>query len=152
MAYTAVMVVVVQRVSSASVTVQGQVVGQIGPGLLLLIGVAEGDRPAQGVTLAGRIARLRIFTDPDGKMGLGLAEAGGSILAVSQFTLLAEFSKGNRPSFHRAAKPEAARETFDACVAALAAATGKPVATGVFGADMQVSIVNDGPVTFVLEG
>lgn len=146
------MVIIIQRVLEASVKVEGRVVGEVGRGLLLLIGVADGDTEAQAESLAGQVAKLRIFEDADGKMGLGLADAGGDILAVSQFTLLGDFSKGNRPSFHRAARPEAARPVFDACVAALGRATGRRVATGVFGADMRVALVNDGPVTFVLEG
>lgn len=146
------MVIVVQRVLEASVEVEGRVVSEIGKGLLLLVGVAEGDTVLQADALARQVAKLRIFEDTEGKMGLSLADAGGSILAVSQFTLLGDFSKGNRPSFHRAAKPDAARPVFDACVSALAQATGRPVATGVFGADMQVALVNDGPVTFTLEG
>ena len=145
------MVAVIQRVLEASVKVEGRVVGDIGKGLLVLIGVAEGDTGAQAEILAGQIAKLRIFEDADGKMGLNLNDADGGILAVSQFTLLGDFAKGNRPSFHKAARPEAARPVFEACVAALARATGRPVATGVFGADMRVALVNDGPVTFVLE-
>jgi len=145
------MVIVVQRVLEASVKVDGRVVGEIGKGLLLLVGVAEGDTTASAERLALQVSKLRIFGDADGKMGLNLADAGGSVLAVSQFTLLGDFSKGNRPSFHRAARPEAARPIFETCLAALADATGRPVATGVFGADMRVSLVNDGPVTFVLE-
>lgn len=145
------MVIVVQRVLEASVKVEGRVVGQIGKGLLLLIGVAEGDGVAQAESMAARVAKLRVFSDAEGRMGLGLGDVGGEILAVSQFTLLGDFSKGNRPSFHRAARPEAARPIFDACVGALARATARAVPTGVFGAEMSVSLVNDGPVTFVLE-
>lgn len=145
------MIIVVQRVSKASVQVEGRLVGEINKGLLLLIGIAEGDTETQAVSLAKQIAQLRIFEDAKGKMGLNLADAGGSLLAVSQFTLLGDFSKGHRPSFHKAAKPEAARPLFDACVAALATATGRTVSTGIFGADMHVALVNDGPVTFVLE-
>ncbi len=146
------MVIVVQRVLKASVTVDGKVVGAIGKGLLLLVGVAEGDTAAQAESLARQVTKLRVFEDAEGKMGLCLAEAGGYLLAVSQFTLLGDFAKGNRPSFHRAARPEVARPVFDAHVAALAAASGQPVATGIFGAEMEVSLVNDGPVTFVLNG
>lgn len=146
------MVIVVQRVLGASVKVEDKVVGEIGNGLLLLVGVAEGDTSLQAEALAQQVAKLRIFEDAEGKMGLCLADAGGSILAVSQFTLLGDFSKGNRPSFHRAARPEAARPVFDACVAALKTASGRTVATGVFGAEMHVSLINDGPVTFVLNG
>ncbi len=146
------MVIVVQRVLQASVTVEGRTVGSIGQGLLLLVGIASGDTTAQAESLANRIRKLRIFEDAEGKMGLDLVDAKGAILAVSQFTLLADFSKGNRPSFHHAAKPEEARPVFDAFVEALRRETGVVVATGEFGADMKVSLVNDGPVTFVLEG
>ena len=146
------MILVVQRVLGASVEVDGSKVGQIGRGLLLLVGVAEGDTTTQATEMAAKIAKLRIFDDGTGKMSLNIRDAEGQVLAVSQFTLLGDFAKGNRPSFHRAAKPEAARPVFDACVAALAEATGRPVATGVFGADMRVELVNDGPATFVLEG
>lgn len=144
------MVVVVQRVSEASVRVGGAEVARIGRGFLLLAGVAEGDAADDARALAAKVARLRIFADAEGRMSLGLAEVGGEVLAVSQFTLLADFSKGNRPSFHRAAAPDLARPVFDAFVSALRAETGLAVPTGVFGADMGVGLVNDGPVTFVL--
>lgn len=146
------MVIVVQRVLEASVSVENQPIGQVGKGLLLLIGVAENDTEAQARSMAARILKLRIFADAEGRMSLSIGDVGGDILAVSQFTLLGDFSKGNRPSFHRAARPEVARPLFDACVAELAALSGRPVATGKFGADMRVSLVNDGPATFVLEG
>lgn len=144
------MVCVAQRVLEAAVAAGPETVSRIGPGLLLLVGVAEGDTPAAAESLAERVAKLRVFADSSGRMGLCLADAGGEALAVSQFTLLADFSKGNRPSFHRAAPPASARPVFDAFVAALAARVGRPVPTGVFGADMRVSLVNDGPATFVL--
>jgi len=144
------MVIVVQRVLEASVKVEGRVVGQIGKGLLLLIGVAEGDGVAQAESMAARVAKLRVFSDAEGRMGLGLGDVGGEILAVSQFTLLGDFSKGNRPSFNGAAKPEVARPLFDLFVRELSASLGRPVPTGVFGADMRVELVNDGPVTVVL--
>jgi D-tyrosyl-tRNA(Tyr) deacylase len=145
------MVVVVQRVSGAAVRVDGREVARIGRGLLLLAGIAQGDGAAQAATLASRIARMRVFPDAEGRMSLRLAEVGGEALAVSQFTLLGDFSRGNRPSFHRAEAPAAAEVLFDAFVAGLGKELGRPVPTGVFGADMAVSLENDGPVTFVLE-
>lgn len=146
------MVIVIQRVLQASVTVEGRTVGEIGHGLLLLVGIASGDSLAQAESLAKQIRKLRVFEDGEGKMGLDVVDAKGAILAVSQFTLLADFSKGNRPSFHHAAKPEEARPVFDAFVDALCRETGSQIATGEFGADMKVGLLNDGPVTFVLEG
>jgi D-tyrosyl-tRNA(Tyr) deacylase len=146
------MVIVIQRVLQASVTVEGRTVGEIGHGLLLLVGIASGDSIAQAESLAKQIRKLRVFEDSEGKMGLDVVDAKGAILAVSQFTLLADFSKGNRPSFHHAAKPEEARPVFDAFVDALCRETGSQIATGEFGADMKVGLLNDGPVTFVLEG
>jgi len=146
------MVVVVQRVSRASVVVEGREVSRIGRGLLLLVGIAEGDGEGQVAGMARQVSRMRVFPDGSGKLSLPLAEVGGEALAVSQFTLLGDFAKGNRPSFHAAARPEVARPLFDAFLRALGAELGKPVASGVFGADMRVSLENDGPVTFVLEG
>ncbi|HAZ66919.1 MAG TPA: D-tyrosyl-tRNA(Tyr) deacylase [Opitutae bacterium] len=146
------MVIVVQRVLQASVTVEGRNVGEIGHGLLLLVGIANGDSVNQSESLANRIRKLRVFEDTEGKMGLDVIDAKGAILAVSQFTLLADFSKGNRPSFHHAAKPAEARPVFDALVEALQRETSMVIETGEFGADMKVALVNDGPVTFVLEG
>ena len=144
------MICVVQRVSSASVTVDGQVVATIGRGMLLLVGVGEGDGAEQASRLASQIAKLRIYPDAAGKMALGLGEVAGEVLAVSQFTLLGDFSKGNRPSFHRAARPDDARPVFDHFVSCLRSTLGREVPTGIFGADMKVALVNDGPVTFVL--
>ena len=144
------MVVVVQRVRSASVTVAGETVGQIGAGYLLLVGLAKDDTAADVQRLVQQVAKARLMEDQDGKMVLTVKDAGGSVLAVSQFTLLADFSKGNRPSFNGAAKPDVAKPLFDLFVQQLSAELGQPVPTGVFGADMQVSLVNDGPVTVVL--
>lgn len=146
------MVIVVQRVTHASVQVEGREVARIGRGLLLLVGIAMGDTPPQAAALAGRIARMRVFPDAEGKLSLRLDEVGGEALAVSQFTLLGDFSKGNRPSFHKAEPPASAKVLFDAFVQALEAALGRAVPTGVFGADMKVTLENDGPVTFVLQG
>ena len=145
------MVVVVQRVSHASVAVGGREVSRIGRGLLLLVGIAEGDGEGQVADMARQVARMRVFADASGRLSLPLAEVGGEALAVSQFTLLGDFAKGNRPSFHGAARPEVARPLFDAFLLALGTELGRPVASGVFGADMRVTLENDGPVTFVLE-
>ena len=144
------MKVVLQRVLSASVTVDEVVVGKIGSGYLLLVGIAEGDDEATVLRLAADVAKVRLMSDAQGKLGVNLRDSGGEALAVSQFTLLADFSKGNRPSFNSAAKPEVARPLFDLFVRELAASQGRPVPTGVFGADMRVQLVNDGPVTVVL--
>jgi D-tyrosyl-tRNA(Tyr) deacylase len=142
------MKVVLQRVLRASVTVDGVVSGAIGAGYLLLVGIAAGDDESTVRRLATDVAKARLMPDGQGKMGVNLRDAGADALAVSQFTLLADFSKGNRPSFNGAARPEVARPLFDA---ELSTHLGRPVPTGVFGADMRVELVNDGPVTVVLE-
>ena len=141
----------VQRVREADVTVEGRVVGAIGHGLLVLAGVTDGDDAADREWLARKIVQLRIFYDDAGVMNRSVAEAGGGILAVSQFTLYASTRKGNRPSYVAAARPEIAQPAFDALVALLAQLLDKPVPTGVFGANMQVRLVNDGPVTIWLD-
>jgi D-aminoacyl-tRNA deacylase len=145
------MKVVLQRVLSASVSVDGVISGSIGGGYLLLVGIAVGDDESTVRRLATDVAKARLMPDSQGKMGVNLRDAGGDALAVSQFTLLADFSKGNRPSFNGAARPEVARPLFDLFVAELSTHLGRPVPTGVFGADMRVELVNDGPVTVVLE-
>ena len=145
------MMVVLQRVLSASVSVEGNITGQIGAGYLLLVGLAVGDDEATVRRLAADVAKARLMSDAQGKMGVNLRDAGGQALAVSQFTLLADFSKGNRPSFNGAAKPEIAKPLFDLFVQELSHLLGQPVPTGVFGADMRVELLNDGPVTVVLE-
>lgn len=142
---------VVQRVREASVTVDGAVVGSIGRGLLVLVGCATGDDDALAARLAGKVARLRIFPDEAGKMNLDVTRVGGEVLAVSQFTLLADVSRGNRPGFEAAMRPEAARPLLDHFVAELTAALGRAVPTGRFGADMQVALINDGPVTIIYD-
>jgi D-tyrosyl-tRNA(Tyr) deacylase len=144
------MVVVVQRVFSASVAVAGASVAQIGKGYLLLVGIGKDDTPEDVRRLVTDVAKVRLMEDAEGKMGLSIKDAGGAVLAVSQFTLLADFSKGNRPSFNKAAKPDVAKPLFDRFVHELSAELGQAVPTGVFGAYMQVSLVNDGPVTVVL--
>jgi len=141
---------VVQRVESARVTVGGEVVGEIAAGLCVLLGVASGDDDAAAVRLAGKIARLRIFENDEGRFDRSLLDAGGAALAVSQFTLIADTRKGNRPSFSGAAPPELAEPLYEAFCAELER-LGVPVARGVFGARMTVEIVNDGPVTIVLD-
>jgi len=141
---------VIQRVTSASVTVEGKTVGAIGQGILVLLGVEKGDAEAQADWLAEKIASLRIFSDSGGKMNLGIGETNGSLLVVSQFTLAGNCAKGKRPSFDTAAPPEEGKRLYEYFVQA-ARQTGLPVETGIFQADMQVSLVNDGPVTFILE-
>lgn len=143
--------VVLQRVISASVAVDGKIVGQIQRGYLLLVGIAAGDTLEQVKSIAQQVIKSRLFSDSAGKMQQSILDINGEILVVSQFTLLADFSKGNRPSFHRAAKPEIAQPLCDSFVAELSQALGRKIATGVFGADMQVQLVNDGPVTVVFE-
>jgi D-tyrosyl-tRNA(Tyr) deacylase len=137
---------VVQRVSRARVTPGGE----IGPGLCILLGVARGDREEEAGRLAGKIARLRIFPDDDGRFDRSVLDAGGSALVVSQFTLIADTAKGNRPSFAGAAPPEQAEPLYERFTSRLRA-LGVPVETGVFGARMEVELVNDGPVTIVLD-
>ena len=141
---------VVQRVAAARVLVDGQAVGEIGAGLCVLLGVGDGDRQDEAGRLASRVARLRIFENEEGKFDRSVLETGGAALVVSQFTLIADTSKGNRPSFSNAARPETAEPLYEAFCGALED-ENVPVARGVFGARMQVEIVNDGPVTIVLE-
>ena len=141
---------VVQRVSSGSVEVEGQVITAIGKGLLVLLGVAQGDTARDADSLADKIAGLRIFEDKVGKMNLSAQEVGAALLVVSQFTLLGDCRKGRRPSFTEAAPPEQAERLYQVFVARLRQ-TGLPVETGVFQAKMQVHLVNDGPVTLILD-
>lgn len=143
--------VVVQRVLEAAVAVDGRVSGKIGPGLLVLAGFEADDGVADLDWMAGKLVRLRLFGDADGVMNRSVQEAGGDILAVSQFTLYASVRKGNRPSWSRAARAEVSQPLFEHFVEKLAAELGKPVPTGVFGADMKVSLVNDGPVTLTID-
>lgn len=141
---------VVQRVSSARVEVDGEVTGAIGRGLLVLLGVGQGDVDKQAAWLAGKIAGLRIFEDADGKMNLSVQDIGGSVLVVSQFTLYADCRKGRRPSFTEAAPPDVADRLYQVFVSHLRA-LGVPVETGVFQAHMDVHLVNEGPVTIIVE-
>ncbi|HEY6674101.1 MAG TPA: D-aminoacyl-tRNA deacylase [Rubrobacteraceae bacterium] len=143
--------IVLQRVKNASVTVGDERISEIGAGLLLLVGVASGDGEAEADWLARKISGLRIFNDREGKMNLSVQDAGGEVLAVSQFTLLADTRKGKRPSFVGAAPPEEAERLFDYFCERLRAAGASPVKTGAFGAMMDVALVNDGPVTIILE-
>lgn len=141
---------VLQRVSRARVSVGDEVVGEIGRGLLVLLGVAPGDSAAQVQWLAEKVVGLRLFADAEGKMNLGVADVGGAVLIVSQFTLYGDCSKGRRPSFIGAAAPEIAIPLYEAFLDAVRA-LGVPVAAGRFGAVMQVELVNDGPVTLIVD-
>ena len=143
--------VVVQRVKEASVSVAGEVVGAIGPGLLVLAGFEEADGEADLDWMAGKLAKLRVFSDEQGVMNRSVVDAGAQVLAVSQFTLYASTKKGNRPSWGRAARGDISQPLFDRFVLKLSTQIGRSVPTGVFGADMQVALVNDGPVTLCID-
>ena len=142
---------ILQRVLKSSVEVEGSIVSEIGPGLLVLLGVEAGDAAADGDWLCGKISRMRIFSDDEGKMNLSVLDTGGDLIVVSQFTLHASTKKGNRPSFLRAAAPSLSEPLYEGFCAALERELGKPVGRGVFGADMKVALVNDGPVTILLD-
>lgn len=142
---------VLQRVSSARVSIAGAVSGEIGRGILVLLGVGHDDKDEDARWLAAKVAALRIFEDDEGRMNRSVVEIGGGILIVSQFTLLASTRKGTRPSFNNAAKPEVAIPLYEEFVRQATEALGRPVATGQFGAMMQVHLVNDGPVTLVID-
>lgn len=143
---------VVQRVSSASVAIDGVECGSIGAGLLILLGVAAGDTPEDGAWLASKIARLRLFPDEEGQMNRAVGEIDGRVLVVSQFTLMASTRKGNRPSFNDAAPPSAAEPLYESFLSQIETAlNGRSPARGRFGAMMQVSLVNDGPVTLIID-
>lgn len=143
--------VVVQRVSSASVTVDNRKTAEIGQGLLILLGIEEADDSTDVEWLVKKISQLRIFNDPDGVMNLPVMEVNGEAIVVSQFTLHASTKKGNRPSYIRAARPETAVPLYETFVKSMEDAIGRPVGTGVFGAQMDVSLVNDGPVTILMD-
>lgn len=143
--------VVIQRVMEAGVRIAGEQVAQIGPGLMILVGVENGDTEEDARWLAAKTAALRIFDDEAGVMNRSVVEAGRGLLAVSQFTLTASTRKGNRPSYIRAAGHELAVPLYERYCELLAAAAGRPVARGVFGADMKVSLINDGPVTIIID-
>ena len=142
---------VIQRVSSASVTIDGVVTAAISRGFLVLLGIEPGDNTDDVEWLAGKIALLRVFIDEQGLMNKDIADVDGELLVVSQFTLHASYKKGNRPSFIRAARPEQAIPLYHEFVTTLATKAGRPVSTGVFGADMKVALVNDGPVTIIMD-
>lgn len=142
---------IIQRVTSASVTVNGQITGAIAKGLLVLVGVEDADTTEDVQWLSSKIVHLRIFNDAAGVMNVSVKEAGGDVLLVSQFTLHASTRKGNRPSYIRASKPPVAIPLYEQLIAQLATDLGKPVSTGIFGADMQVQLLNDGPVTIFID-
>ena len=142
---------VVTRVKEASVHIEGKIQGQIGLGYLVLLGIGPGDTRQEAQHLAEKICNLRVFEDEAGKMNLNLATVGGSLLVVSQFTLHASTKKGNRPSYIKAAKPEVSIPLYEQFCQALSEMLGKPIQTGEFGADMQVELINDGPVTIWID-
>ncbi len=142
---------VLQRVSGASCRVNDQITGEIGIGFLVLLGVEDADTTEDAQWLAQKISGMRIFSDENGLMNKALADVDGRILLISQFTLFAQIKKGNRPSFIRAARPDKAIPLYEHMITLLTNLTGKPTATGIFGADMKISLVNDGPVTIVMD-
>lgn len=145
------MIAVIQRVSSASVEIDKKVKASIGKGLLVLVGIEDADGPEDLEWLAGKIINLRIFNDSEGIMNVSIKEDGGEIIVVSQFTLHASTKKGNRPSYIKASKPEVAIPLYETFVQTISTLLGKPVQTGEFGADMKVSLLNDGPVTIIID-
>lgn len=142
---------VIQRVSRAGVTIDGVLKSAIGPGLLVLLGIEEPDSVDDLIWLSGKIINLRIFNDPDGIMNHSLLQTGGDILLISQFTLFASTKKGNRPSYIRAARPESAIPLYEKIIHQMEADLGKKIFTGIFGADMKVELLNDGPVTILID-
>lgn len=142
---------VIQRVTNASVTIDGEVHGQIKKGLLVLLGIEDADMDEDLVWLSGKITNLRIFDDENGVMNLSLKDTNGDLLLVSQFTLHASTKKGNRPSYIKASKPDIAVPLYNKMISQLVTDLGKPIQTGVFGADMKVALLNDGPVTIVID-
>ena len=143
--------IVLQRCTRAEVRIDGQVVGQIGKGFMLLVGVTDGDTKAEADLLARKVAQMRVLEDAEGKMNLALKDVDGAILSISQFTLYADCKKGNRPSFIRAARPEVAEPLYDYFNDVLRTQYGLQVETGRFGADMKVDFINDGPVTICMD-
>jgi D-tyrosyl-tRNA(Tyr) deacylase len=143
--------VVIQRVLNASVQVDGDTVGEINHGVLVLLGIEDADTMEDVIWLSGKITQLRIFNDVDGVMNVSIKDNGGDILLISQFTLFAATKKGNRPSYIRASKPPIAIPLYEKMIDQLTIDLGKPIQTGIFGADMQVSLVNDGPVTILID-
>lgn len=145
------MIAVIQRVKEANVKIDGKVTGEIRTGFMILLGIAENDDKSDIEWLTGKICGLRIFSDEAGKMNLNIDQVSGEILLISQFTLQASTKKGNRPSFIEAAKPEIAIPLYEKVIAELERKLGKSIETGTFGADMRVSLINDGPVTIVID-
>jgi len=145
------MIAVIQRVTRSSVSIGGAIHSAIGPGLMVLVGIEEADGQEDIEWLAAKVINLRIFNDAEGVMNVGLKDAGGELLVVSQFTLQASTKKGNRPSYLKAAKPDISVPIYEQFVKTCSELLGKPVLTGVFGADMQVELVNDGPVTILID-
>lgn len=143
--------IVIQRTTKASVTIEGQVKGAIGLGLVILLGIEEADTMEDVEWLAKKAVQMRIFNDSEGVMNLSLEDVGGDILLISQFTLMAATKKGNRPSYIRAARHEISIPLYEAFIKALESRLGKPIQTGEFGADMKVELLNDGPVTIVMD-
>lgn len=142
---------VLQRVTQASCTVDGNITGQIGLGFMVLLGIEDADTEDDLQWLAQKIVGMRVFGDENGLMNKALADVGGDILLISQFTLYAQTKKGNRPSFIKAARPDKAIPLYEKMIAALEALTGKKIATGIFGADMKINLLNDGPVTIIMD-
>lgn len=145
------MKIVIQRVLESSVTVDGETIGSIGPGMMILLGVAQGDSQAEADLLVRKTAAMRIFPDDEGVMNRSVTDVSGDVLVVSQFTLCASVKKGNRPSYINAARPEIAEPLYEYFCRRMSEAIGRPVAHGRFGADMKVSLVNDGPVTIIAD-
>jgi D-tyrosyl-tRNA(Tyr) deacylase len=143
--------VVIQRVSRADVTIDGSMKAAIGGGLLVLLGIEAADSPEDAAWLSGKIVNLRIFNDEDGVMNRSLLQTGGDLLLISQFTLFASTKKGNRPSYIRAGPPELARPLYEEMIGRLETDLGRKIFTGVFGADMKVGLLNDGPVTILMD-
>ena len=143
--------IIIQRVRNASVTIGGELHSAIGQGMMILVGIEEADGDEDIVFLTKKVANMRIFDDADGVMNLSVMDVGGEVLVVSQFTLHASTKKGNRPSYIRAAKPDISILLYEKFCAGLSATLGKPVKTGVFGADMQCALINDGPVTIFMD-
>jgi len=142
---------IIQRVSSASCSIEGKISGEIGPGFMILLGIEESDTDEDLTWLAQKISNMRVFSDENGLMNKALADVQGNILLVSQFTLFASTKKGNRPGFTRSAKPDIAIPMYEKMIRDLGQLTGTKIQTGVFGADMQISLVNDGPVTIIMD-
>ena len=145
------MIAVIQRVAESSVKINGSIKGEIGEGLMVLLGIEEADDSSDIEWLTRKIVNLRIFGDDKGVMNRSLLEVGGGLLLISQFTLHASIKKGNRPSYIKAAKPDIAIPLYESCIAAIEKELGKKIQTGEFGADMKISLINDGPVTIIID-